>query len=120
MKSKTPGISPRTQKLHSLGRLLTIKHLGLKVKGLDFNLTDAAGKSVKVLVQNRMPDADLGDCFTVDIDTENSAIMTLRSDRMIFVDYDDPKLVRIYECIDHEGYTTKYVGGGREWRRIAM
>lgn len=120
MKTKNSGPSPRARKLHNLGRLLAIKHLSLKVKGLDFNLSDAAGKSVKVMVQNRMPDASLGDCFTIDVDTENSAIMALKTDRLIFVDYDDEKLIRIYECPDHECYTTKYVGGGQEWRRIAM
>jgi hypothetical protein len=118
-KSSNP-VSARANKLHNIGSMLVIKHLNLKVMGLDFELRDPEKKVVKIMVQNHLPDPDLGNCFTVDVDLEKAALNTLKVDRLIFVDYDDVKTIRIYECTDHESYTTKYIGGGREWRRIAM
>jgi hypothetical protein len=117
MKKRT---STRADQLQSLGRLLAVRHLGLKISGLDFNLVDSSKKTVKVLVKERVNLEELGERFTIEIDLEKEAISTLKVDRMIFIDHDGDKKVRIYECTNPDGYTTSYIGGGREWRRIAM
>lgn len=113
--------SPRTDQLQSLGRLIAVRHLGLKITGLDFTLVDQSKKTVKVMVKERATVENLeGEHFTVEVDLEKAAVETLKVDRMIFIDHDGDKKVRIYECTDHDKYTTTYIGGGREWRRIAM
>ena len=108
--------------LNSLGTILVAKLLNIKPKGLKFAMVDNDGKSIKVKVQNKLTDEALGNCFTIDVDMKTAAHKILSTDRIIFVDYDDKSLIRVYDCHDHEGYTMKYIGGTRpgDWKRITM
>lgn len=122
--SKSPiSNRARAEHLNDLGISVVSRVLGIEEPKNKFAMTDAEGHSVKVKVQNHMNHLKLGQCFTVDVGPDTQKV--LGHDRLIFVDYDDPRKIRVYECLDKGTYHMDYAGGGasyapRGMKRIIM
>ena len=104
----------RTEKLNGLGVALVAKLLGLKVTR--YHNTDSDGHEVRIKVQNRFRNEKLGDCFTMDESPSTVQLVNSPDARIVFVDYDDPRLIRVYECLSKSDYEMQYCGGGASWR----
>lgn len=102
----------RTEKLNWLGVQLVAKLMGVPPRGVRYGFIDGEKKTVRVKVQNPFHAEKFGDSFTIDVDAKGAGVKALNFDRLIFVNYDDPTTIRIYECIDKEKYEMAYVNRG--------
>ena len=93
----------KSKKLHLLGLNLFGKVANLSARQLR---TD-----YDVRIQNRHTSKTFGDCMTVNPNSKGTVECITDTNRLIFVDYDDVRYVRIYECTNKSKYDMEYVGG---------
>ena len=93
----------KSKKLHLLGLSLFGKAANLSARQLR---TD-----YDVRIQNRHTSKTFGDCMTVNPNSKGTVECITDTNRLIFVDYDDVRYVRIYECTNKSKYDMEYVGG---------
>ena len=93
----------KSKKLHLLGLSLFGKAANLSARQLR---TD-----YDVRIQNRNTSKTFGDCMTVNPNSKGTVECITDTNRLIFVDYDDVRYVRIYECTNKSKYDMEYVGG---------
>ena len=93
----------KSKKLHLLGLNLFGKVANLSTRQLR---TD-----YDVRIQNRHTSKTFGNCMTVNPNSKGTVECITDTAKLVFIDYDDPKYIRIYECTNKSKYDMEYVGG---------
>ena len=93
----------KSKKLHLLGLNLFGKVANLSTRQLR---TD-----YDVRIQNRHTSKTFGNCMTVNPNSKVNVECITDTAKLVFIDYDDLKYIRIYECTNKSKYDMEYVGG---------
>ena len=91
------------EKLGKLGEDLVASILGGSLSENKYDTVKdmtALGKNIEVKTQNRHPNGS----FTVNAQHQTNLKKCLSVDRLIFVEYDATSDIKIFECLDREGY----------------
>lgn len=99
---------------HLLGKLgedlvASLEHAILSENKFDTvkDMIDSTGKNIEVKTQNRYKGKNL---FSINTKSPTNIKKCLTVDRLLFVEYDETDIIKIYECVDKNSgyyYTTK-------------